>query len=131
MTCNNPKVNLTEFMDTLKRDAVYARVQLEKGENETPHFQACVGYKKTVRLPRMRKDFPGCHIELTKNAMAAWKYCGKADTRVEGPLDHGVPPASKRVKGDTAEHNKMILEYGVVKAVDEGLIRIEKLRQLK
>lgn len=63
--------------------------------------------------------------------MAAWNYCGKADTRLEGPLEHGLPPAAKNVKGDTAARNKMILEYGEVKAVDDGLIPIEKLKQVK
>lgn len=65
----------------------------------------------------MHKDFPGCHIEVSRNAMAAWNYCGKADTRVEGPLEHGLPPASKAVKGDTKKRNELILEYGAVKAV--------------
>ncbi len=76
----------------------------------------------------MHKNFPGCHVELTKNAMAAWNYCGKADTKLEGPLEHGVPPAAKNVKGDTKQRNEMIIEYGVVKAVNDGLIPIEKLR---
>lgn len=79
----------------------------------------------------MHKDFPGCHVEYTKNAMAAWNYCGKEEGRQEGPLEHGVPPAAKNVKGDTASRNKMILEYGVVKAVENGLIPIEKARVVK
>jgi len=63
--------------------------------------------------------------------MASWNYCGKEESRLEGPLEHGVPPASKRVKGDTKKRNEMILEYGVVKAVAEGLIPIEKFKQVK
>lgn len=60
--------------------------------------------------------------------MASWNYCGKEDTRLEGPLEHGVPPASRAVKGDTKERNKMILEYGALKAVEDGLIPIEKFK---
>lgn len=128
LTKNNPDEALEEFHSVLKRDAVYARAQLERGEEGTPHFQACVGYSKTTRLNAVIKRFPGCHVELSKNAMAAYAYCGKSDTRLEGPLDHGVPPASLRVKGDKKERNKLILQYGVVKAVDEGLIDIEKVK---
>lgn len=60
--------------------------------------------------------------------MAAWNYCGKEDTRLEGPLEYGVPPAAKNVKGDTAARNKMILEKGEVWAVEEGLVPIEKFK---
>lgn len=76
----------------------------------------------------MIKKLKGCHVEISKNAMAAWKYCGKEDTRVEGPEEFGIPPASKAVKGDTAARNKMILEYGVVKACEEGLFPVEKFK---
>lgn len=131
LTCNNPKVNLTEFFDRLKHGAKYARAQLEKGEGGTPHFQACVGYVKNVRIARMIKDFPGCNVDFTRNAMASWNYCGKEDTRLEGPLEHGVPPAAKNVKGDTAARNKMIIEYGVIKAVNDGIIPIQSLKQVK
>lgn len=79
----------------------------------------------------MRKLFPGCHVEPSRNAMAAWNYCGKDDSREEGPLDHGVPPAAKNVKGDTAARNKLILEQGAVKAVEDGLVPIEKFKQLR
>jgi len=128
LTKNNPNETLEEFMLVLKKDALYARAQLEKGETGTPHFQACVGYSKTTRTNAVIKRFPGCHIELSKNAMAAYTYCGKVDSRLEGPLDHGIPPASLRVAGDKKERNKLILQYGVVKAVDEGLIDVEKVK---
>lgn len=75
-------------------------------------------------------NFPNCHIEYAKNAMALWTYCGKEDTRCkeEPCLSHGLPPASKAVKGDTKKRNEMIIQYGVTKAVDEGLIPLEKLK---
>lgn len=74
---------------------------------------------------------PGAHIEKAKNAMSLWNYCGKSDSRIEGPLEHGVPPAARNVKGDTKERNQMILKMGVVKAVEEGYIPIEKFKQVK
>jgi len=129
MTVNNPEETLEVFMAKLSNHgAVYARAQLEKGDNGTPHFQACVGYARDRRITAMIKLFPGTHVEHSKNALAAWRYCGKEDSREEGPLEFGVPPAAKNVKGDTKARNAMILEYGVVKSVDEGLIPLEKLK---
>jgi len=46
-TKNNPKETPEEFLAVLKRlDAVCARVQLEKGEEGTPHLQWMVSLKK-------------------------------------------------------------------------------------
>lgn len=45
-------------------------------------------------------------------------------------MEHGVPPAARNVKGDTAARNALILEHGPVKAVEEGLIPIEKFKSL-
>lgn len=67
--------SLTEFFEILKRDAVCACAQLERGEKGTPHFQAFVSYKNAKHIKAMHKSFPGCHIEIAKNAMAAWTYC--------------------------------------------------------
>lgn len=130
---NNPMLSIHEFFERLQMKSVYARCQLEKGEQGTHHFQACVGYDKNVRHAKMTKDFPKCHIEKGKSAMALWNYCGKEETRdpQEPCLSHGLPPASKNVKGDTKKRNAMILEYGVVKAVEEGLVPLEKFKQVK
>lgn len=38
LTKNNPSETLEEFLLVLRQDAVYARVQYEKGESGTPHF---------------------------------------------------------------------------------------------
>lgn len=132
-TMNNPELTLTEFVAVLKAlpNAVAGRAQLERGENGTPHFQWCVSLSKVARTLAIIKKLKGCHVEIAKNAMAAWKYCGKEDTRVEGPEEFGIPPASKAVKGDTAARNKMILEYGVVKACEDGLFPVEKFKQMK
>lgn len=79
----------------------------------------------------MKKLFPDAHIEAAKNAMAAWKYCGKEDTRVEGPLEYGVPPAALNKKGDKAERNKLLIEKGAEKAVEDGDIDIKDYGKVK
>ena len=70
----------------------------------------------------MHKKLPGCHVDISRNAMKAYNYCKKSNTRLEGPLEHGVPPAALNVKGDKAARNKMLIEIGAEKAVDEGHI---------
>lgn len=129
-TMNNPTETLEEFLGVLKRlpGAVAARAQLERGAEGTPHFQWCVTLSKVARLKSIIKKLPGCHVEAAKNAMAAWRYCGKEDSRVEGPLEFGVPPASRSVKGDTKERNNMILTMGAVKACEEGLVPLERFK---
>lgn len=83
---NNPKESLTEFMLALKQlPLVCARAQYEVGKEGTPHFQWMVSLKCNHNLKRMIKLLPGCHVELAKNAMASWNYCGKERTRIEGP----------------------------------------------
>lgn len=132
-TYNNPPESLAEFIQRLENlpNKLYGRAQLEKGEEGTMHIQWCVGFTKSTRVTAVRRALPGSHVEMARNAMAAWTYCGKEDTRMEGPLEYGVPPAAKNVKGDTAKRNKMIIEYGLVKAIDKGLVPIEKAKSLK
>lgn len=129
-TYNNPKVSLDEFIAVLKAlpNCKAGRAQLEKGEEGTPHFQWCVSLENPRSVLSIRKALKGSHVEVSRNAMAAWKYCGKEDSRLEGPVEFGIPPAAKNVKGDTAARNKMIIEMGVVKACEEGLIPLEKFK---
>ncbi len=129
-TFNNPTCSLTEFMEKLE---AYPRAkagiaQVEKGKEGTIHIQWMVSLADKCRPAALRKYFAGSHIEMAKNALASWEYCGKEDTRVEGPLQFGIPPAAKNVKGDTKKRNQMILEYGAVRAVEEGLIQIDKFK---
>lgn len=106
-TCNNPEQTLEEFLELLRKvpHSTAARVQGEKGENGTYHFQWMISLSKVSRLKAIQKLLPRCHVESAKNALAAWRYCGKEDTRVDGPLEFGVPPASRNIKGDTKARN--------------------------
>lgn len=105
---------------------VYARVQLEKGEAGTPHLQGCFGTKNALQLKAVISRLKGHHVEIAKNALAAWRYCGKEDSRIGVCLEMGIPPAAKNIKGDTKARNDLILEKGVEHCVREGLIPIEK-----
>ena len=70
-----------------------ANVQLERGESGTLHIQAFVAFPNPKMLAAVKRIFPNNpHIESAKNALNAWKYCGKSDTRVEGPVTFGPVP---------------------------------------
>lgn len=55
----------------------------------------------------------------------------KEDTRLEGPWEFGIKPAKRNVVGDVAERNKRILEIGVEKCVEEGLVHLKDYLKLK
>lgn len=63
--------------------------------------------------------------------MAAYNYCKKTEGRLEGPLEHGVPPAALNIKGDKAKKNRMLIEMGAEKAVEKGYIDILQYGKLK
>lgn len=120
ITLNNPTLDIHQFIEKVKGAGFkYARVQLEKGESGTKHLQGCFGGKAT-RFNVVHKLLPGAHVEAAKSPFNAWEYCGKEDTRVEGPAEFGVPPAAKNRAGDTKKRNEMLLEKGVVAAVKDG-----------
>jgi len=84
-----------------------------------------------MRLSALKKHCSQAHFEAVRKDNGAAEYCNKDDTRLEGPWTFGVRPARLDKKGDLARQNKDILEYGVIKAVDMGLIRIENLKKVK
>jgi len=45
--------------------------------------------KNKCRLAAIKKIFPGCHAEISKNVAASRQYCVKKKTRVEGPYYFG------------------------------------------
>lgn len=109
--------------------------QLESGAKEgTLHYQAGVGYPNERHIKAVIKQFPGCHVEVARNAWALWEYCQKKDTRVADsePVTFGVAPAArKNVAGDTAARNKALLKVGAERAVDDGLIHLKDYQRVK
>lgn len=74
---------------------------------------------------------PTAHIEKAKSPYDAWKYCGKEESRVEGPVEYGVPPAAKNRKGDTKARNAMLIEKGIVQAVLDGDVAVKDIVRVK
>lgn len=128
MTYNNPEEDLPGFFTRLTKGAKHASCQHEKGEEcGTLHYQAFVGYEHQRSLKQMRITFKGCDVRPSDYPLEGYEYCTKEKTRIEGtePLTFGgPPPPRKNVKGDTATRNKMLIEMGAKKALDEGFITL-------
>ena len=130
ITINNPKISSDEYLSIAKAAGfTYAKFQLERGESGTPHIQGTVGGKQ-CRLPKLSKLFNG-HVEVARNALALWDYCSKPETQLEPPVSYGVPPAQLNTKGDKGKRNKLLLEKGAEKAVEDGDIRLEQYVKVK
>lgn len=134
-TLNNPELIDTEsYLKTwfTGTGAKYVNGQLEKGKDGTVHVQFFLNYEKPgKRLAALKKHDPRAHFEIVKRDNGASDYCLKEETRVEGPWEFGLKPARKNVKGETKERNRQILELGVEKCVEEGLIHIKDYLKLK
>lgn len=70
---NNPKLDIHGFKEVVEKlGFTYGRMQLEKGENGTPHIQACFGGKQ-YRFTALKKKLPeGTHIESARDAYQSW-----------------------------------------------------------
>lgn len=104
-TYNNPEVDSVD--DYLKQwvsraGAVYCTGQLERGENGTPHIQYFVQFRAQKRLGFLKKHCKKSHFTGVKFNNGADEYTNKEETRIEGPWSHGVRPARRNVRGDTA-----------------------------
>ncbi len=108
MTLNNPVLTGEEYLDELKKhdDLRYCVLQLEAGDNGTPHFQAYMEFKKDKTLYAMKQLEPRAHWEprFKGTRDQARQYCMKADTRISGPWESGdwKTDQGKRTDLDTA-----------------------------
>lgn len=89
-TWNNPDYD-TDFSNFL--DISGAKIwiyQLERGENDTEHYQGVVYYENARSFDSMKKLNREIHWEGVKDLRKAIKYCCKEDTRVSGPWSKGI-----------------------------------------
>lgn len=135
VTINNPTITLDEYRSLCEQalGASALRAQLERGESGTPHIQSHISFKDAKTFATLKKRLPpGAHIETSIAPVESWAYCGKEDTRVEGPVEFGeAPKPRKNVKGDTAAFNKLALSIGPEKMVESGQLSIMQYHKLK
>lgn len=75
-------------------------IQLEQGENGTPHYQGCVRFHNAIKFNTLKLLQAAIHWEPVRNWKAQIHYCCKAETRIGGPWIMGVkvtPPETIRL----------------------------------
>lgn len=131
ITLNNPDVTPKQFLHEVQQIGfTYGRCQLERGQEGTEHLQGVFGGKRS-RFDAIKRAFPRAHIEVAKHPRAAWRYCGKEETRIGECSEFGTPPFLSNSKVDQAEKNAIILEKGPEEAVTCGLISIGDYQRYK
>lgn len=77
------------------------RFQLEQGEETGyQHYQGCFLLKKKLRFTAVQKlVLAGTHLEGAKNWLALWNYCGKEESRLDGPWENGFEPIKDWMAG--------------------------------
>ena len=138
VTQNNPqdwRQSLQNFWDSGKFR--YVCGQLEKAPSTgTLHLQAYLHCFESMRKPTLIKMNAVAHFEPVLKDNGAAAYAKKEDSREEGPLEFGEPPATKSEaakKGVEArkERNKIIMELGALNALHEGLLEVKDYDRLK
>jgi len=82
-----------------KERVIYAKWQLEMGAQGTLHYQGCVKFDMSVRMAHVKKLLtPHAHVEICRAWDKAKEYCGKEDTRIEGPWEIGEDVAQGQRK---------------------------------
>lgn len=71
-----------DWQDRLKTQTQKYSGQLEEGAAGNRHVQASLHFANARTFDQVKKMFPGAHLEVTKSAKDADKYCTKLDTRV-------------------------------------------------
>lgn len=123
-------------------NVLFFKFQLELGSGETGrlHYQGCTRFKCCVGLEAVKAALgaPSAHCEIARDWKALVAYCGKADTRVEGPWEEGslgehgkrtdlTPAVEMVMEGKpmaevAAEHPMQIVKFG------KGLAALTLLR---
>jgi len=101
-TENNPDVSSREgFVTKLQAISDAWVFQLEKGENETPHYQGWLHLLRPRRLAFMKKNLSAtAHFEPAKGTRAQnLLYCTK-EPRLDGPWKEGDFTVSERQRTD-------------------------------
>lgn len=97
-TWNNPS-HPSDKENLLKEGGfVYIKFQLEKGKEGTEHYQGVFYCKSASTCSALTKKYPRCgYLAPAKSVKGSVAYCGKAESRIDGPWEAGtLPSAGKR-----------------------------------
>lgn len=85
------KIELSQLSQLFGSIAKKFSFQVEMGSTDTKykHYQCVFSLIHKEYFITVKNLLPNSsHIEPCKDFFASWNYCRKADTRVEGPIDH-------------------------------------------
>jgi len=87
------------YKDVRVRYIVY---QLERApDTRKLHYQGLVCMKSSCRMSAVKTLITyDPHVEVCKSVKGSIDYCKKAESRVEGPWEHGEPPANQGKRSD-------------------------------
>lgn len=109
-TVNNPEGSIAwpEYVG-------YGVYQLERGDSGTLHWQGYAELTGPQLLTRLKKWLPTAHFEKRLGTdVQARDYCMKADSRVDGPWEHGVFVPAANTQGKRTDLQSF------VEALDSG-----------
>jgi len=86
--------------DELPAGIVWMAGQLEQGQGGYEHFQFVFCTSSKTSLAGIKKILPaGGHYELTRSSSAN-DYCGKPESRIDGPWELGARPIKRNDPDD-------------------------------
>lgn len=136
-TWNNP--THPDDHDSLKSGGFgWIKFQYERGKNGTPHYQGLLYSKSLISCRALMQRFAFSYLAPVININNASDYCGKEDTRIEGPWEYGKFPKQGE-RSDLLKTKTIIDEGGSMEDVFEqcygSAVRyhrgIEKYHQIK
>lgn len=97
VTINNPTQTDEYNISQARQRGWKVLGQLEKGENNTPHYQLMVKTPQ-VRFSLVKKVFPRAHIEAAKKPQQLAIYVSKEETRVASlPVSQSMYPTQLQI----------------------------------
>lgn len=97
----------------------YVKFQYEKGISGTKHYQGVFYSKKKITCSWILKKLPRCgYLAPVKDTKGAVSYCGKAESRLDGPWEHGTMPSQGR-RSDLLECKEIIDAGGRMESLFE------------
>ena len=89
------------------RDPIrYLKYQLERGEGGRLHFQGVLVLDRQHSLDVVKRTLAvdHVHLEVCRSVKHAIAYCGKVETRVDGPWEFGELPKGQGTNGLAEAH---------------------------
>lgn len=115
-TINNPtdeeEQNLHDMYETYTQDIRFLVYQKEAGEQDTPHIQGYVEFKRPKRLNAVKSLVSGrAHCEKANGtSQQNIEYCTKEEGRLEDPVSFGSPASGQGKRTDLEKIKKELDE---------------------